>query len=134
MTDPTAALVALCRAVVPPTFDGRVPKAGDAVPQGEPGPPTGAHVIIYGGSRTPVDVRLDGQTHARQSDWSILAASNNPAGCRTVTRLLTDALDGARIDGRLLRVTYVSPPIEDRDDPSEWRWSSTVEITHETPR
>lgn len=121
MTDNTPALVALLEAIDPriAVFDGS-PQGALAGPQ----------MHVHGGTRTPENRRYCVGTPNRGTVWLVVCVSNTSTGARTLARLVTDALDGARIAGSMLRVRLVSTPIEDRDDPSEWRWSSTVEITH----
>jgi hypothetical protein len=43
-------------------------------------------------------------------------------------------VDGAKLAGDVLRVTNTTPPIEDRDDVSAYRWSSAVDIVRNQPR
>ena len=43
------------------------------------------------------------------------------------------AVDGAPAPSGLYTVTYASEPVEDRDDPTVWRWSSTVRVTEFQP-
>ena len=126
MTDPNAEILACCQAIIT-TYDGRVP-TGAAMIDGLPSP-TGAHAVLYGGSQSPTGSRLAGPARARRATWHVVAVSNNPAGCRTVAGIIVDQLHGHRFDGVQVRVDLVSDPIEDRDDPSEWRWSSTVEAS-----
>ena len=94
----------------------------------------GAGVIIGGGTHTPHNRRLSGQTHAARTVWLLVCVSNNPTGCRTIARRVVDALDGRMVAGAVVTVTYTSSPIEDRSDPTEWRWSATVEATHHPRR
>ena len=55
------------------------------------------------------------------------------AGYEVGTRTVVDLLDATTVDGNLLAVLAVSAPLEDRDDPSEYRWSITVEVSHYSP-
>ena len=121
MTDNTPALVALLEAVDPriAVFDG-TPQCALAGPQ----------MHVHGGTQTPENRRYQTGTPNRGTVWLVVCVSNTSTGARALARLVTDALDGARIAGSMLRVRLVTTPIEDRDDPSEWRWSSTVEVTH----
>ena len=64
--------------------------------------------------------------------WRAVCVSNTIAGAAAVALLVCDAIDGILLDGHHVVVVHVSDPLEDRDDPSEWRWSSTVEIAHNT--
>ena len=123
MTDNTPALVALLEAIDPriAVFDGS-PQGALAGPQ----------MHVHGGTRTPENRRYCVGTPNRSTVWLVVCVSNTQAGARTLSRRVTDTLDSRILGGSLLRVRFVSQPIEDRDDPSEWRWSSTVEITHHT--
>ena len=122
--DHTPALLALLGAI-----DARI-AAHDGTPMGSK--LADQQLIVYGGTQTPENRRYQTGTPNRGAVWLVVCVSNTSTGARTLARLVTDALDGARIAGSMLRVRLVSTPIEDRDDPSEWRWSSTVEITHHT--
>lgn len=122
MSDHTAAVMARC-ATITTAYDARVLTA-----------PSGPHVIVYGGTGTPTSRRIDGQAHIDTTTWQAVCVSNNPTGCRTLTAKIRDALDGHRIDDRLLRVTTITHPIEDRDDPTDWRWTSTITVQHYSRR
>lgn len=94
----------------------------------------GAGVIIGGGNPTPTRRKTSGHTHQQRIIWRLNCVSNNPDGCRTITRLVTNALDGRHVDGTILRVDFVTDPQEDRTDPTEWRWSALLEVTHHNRR
>lgn len=116
-------LLDLCRTVCP-TGDGRPPEVAD-----------GPHAVLYGGTPRPSDLRLD-HTHSQTvHDWQLVAISNSPHSVRLLVDALIRAVDSqpATPTDRY-QVTYASPPIEDRDDPSQWRWTSTAEITLTTSR
>lgn len=116
MTDYTPQVLAAC-ATVAPTFDARVP----------PDPP-GAHVIAYGGSDAPYSRDLADHEARSLHAWRLVCASNNPRGCRTLTKRVKAAVDGLAFGHSIAHVVAVTDPIEDRDDPSQWRWSATVEL------
>ena len=123
MTDHTPALVALLAAL-----DTRI-AVHDGTGEGfSPGP----RLHVYGGQQTPENRRYGHSTPNRGTVWQVVCVSNTQAGARILSRRVTDTLDSRILGGSLLRVRFVSQPIEDRDDPSQWRWSSTVEITHHT--
>ena len=126
MADHTPAILALSRTVLP-THDGRVPAPGATAA------PTGAHAVLYGGTATPSGRLLTGKAGTADHAWQIVAVSNAPAGCRTVAGLLTATLDAQPIAGSLLTVEHVSDPIEDRDDPTEWRWTATLDLRLSAP-
>ena len=128
---PTAAVLAACRTVAP-TYDGRVPGPGQTIDG--LGQPTGAHVILYGGAGTPTNRCYANQATADAHLWRIVAASNTPDSARIVAARIVAVLDGVVVDGDYVTVTYVSEPIEDRDDPTEWRWSATVEAVSTSRR
>ena len=69
------------------------------------------------------------------TDRALLVCSNTSA--LGVTRLARDvamALDGSRHGGGVLRVVLVSEAIEDREDPTEYCWTSTVDVMLTTSR
>lgn len=97
--------------------------------------PTGPHVIAYGGTPQPVDLSLT-HRHMRSSHYvQLVCVSNSPNGARTVADRAIRAVDGQPYDPtHRYRVTYAAPPLEDRSDPSEWRWTVTVELDLTTGR
>ena len=121
----TAHLLSLCQATLP-TYDGRGPAT-----------PTGAHAILYGGTPTPTSLNLNHDHATTSHTWRIVCVSNNPNGARTIADRITRAIDSQQAPGHphdRYTVTYTSDPIEDRDDPTAWRWTTTVEIHLTTPR
>ena len=114
------------------TLIGSVCPAYDGPPSSAP---TGPQAIVYGGTPTPAGLALT-HSHVRTShDLQIVCVSNNPAGARTVADAVMRAVDGHRYDATSrFEVTYASQPIEDRDDPSVWRWTVTVELNLTTGR
>ena len=123
MTDNTPALVALLEAIDPriAVFGGN-PRGALAGPQ----------MHVHGGTRTPENRRYCVDTPNRGTVWLVVCVSNTQAGARLIANKVTDKVDGHQLAKGMLRVRLVSTPIEDRDDATEWRWSSTVEITHHT--
>ena len=101
-----------------------------AIHDGTPTDNIGPWIAVHGGSATPTHHRLAGVGMNRHHVWRLTCVSNTIAGARMIAALATDALDGAIVAGDLVTVRYVADPLEDRDDPSEWRWSVTVEATH----
>ena len=90
----------------------------------------GPLAIIYGGAGSPHARPIAGRARMRRHVWRVVCVSNTMRGAIAVATLVADLLDGTPLDGSLIRTQYTSPPIEDRDDPSEWRWSITVEAIH----
>nr|DAF00010.1 MAG TPA: allergen [Caudoviricetes sp.] len=89
---------------------------------------------MHGGSQTPENRRYGCSTLNRGASWQVICVSNTITGARQLAALVVGALD-ARTAGdssSLLTCRHVSTPVEDRDDPSEWRWSVTVEVSHHT--
>ncbi|MDK9627016.1 hypothetical protein [Propionibacterium freudenreichii] len=93
------------------------------------GPDDQPCLIITGGTTTPRHRLIDGTTAAAAQTWRVLASSNGPAGARHLAHQVTRLLDGWRMNRATMRVQLVSEPIEDRDDPTDYRWSATVEAT-----
>lgn len=104
-------------------FDGDIPPEA-----------TGAYVRVTGGQSNPVQRSLNGLARLTHTVWQVQAISNTPDGCRLIVGLVVDALDGRLLGGGLLRCAAPYPPLEDRDDPSEWRWSCLVDVTTYQPR
>ena len=125
MTDHTQDLKALLESI-----DARVKVYDGTVPTGVTGPA----VALYATTGTPTARRVDGQAYRATQTWQAVCSSNTASGARSIARRVVDTVDGTRLAGTLLAVPYVGPLIEDRDDPSDYRWSITVEIRHHTTR
>lgn len=115
----TSHLLALARTVTP-THDG------DA-----PADPTGPHAILYGGTPRPTSLDMSHHHATTTLDWQVVCVHSHPNGARLIADGVTRAIDGQQADGHphdRYTVTYTSPPIKDSDDPTAWRWSTTVEV------
>ena len=119
----TAALQALAGTVVTTYLPGKVP-----------GAVAGAYAVLYGGAATPEGRALDGTTPHRVTVHRLTGVSNNATGARILAAALVDAIDGQTHGASPWLVVAVSDPLEDRDDPSAYRWSCTAEIHHHTHR
>ena len=97
---------------------------------GTPTDGAGPWIAVHGGSADPANRRYGYTARTGRVVWQCVCVSNTQEGARQIARLAASTLDAAPLAEALLTVTYVSSPIEDRDDPSEWRWSSTVEVVH----
>ena len=121
----TSHLLTLAQAVVP-THDGEAPDN-----------PTGPHAILYGGTPRPTSLDMSHHHATTTLDWQVVCVHSHPNGARLIADGITHAIDGQQADGHphdRYTVTHASPPIKDSDDPTAWRWSSTVEIHLTTPR
>ena len=127
----TAHLLGLIAPIVP-VSDG-APRSTD----GRIETPTGPHAILYGGTPAPTSLNLT-HAHARTHHvWQLVCVSNNPNGARTIADRVTRAVDSVQAPGHphdRYTVTNTSDPIEDRDDPTAWRWTTTVEVQLTTGR
>ena len=112
-----------------PVYDGEPPRSIT----GESVDPPHRCVCVYGGGLSPHNRRYGGTSRSRSALWQLVCCNNSSEGARVVAGLVTDALDATILNGNLLAVLAVSAPLEDRDDPSEYRWSSTVEVSHYSP-
>lgn len=120
----TDALISILQTVESATYDGTARDiTGQAVT------PDGPHILLYGGTGTPADLTMGYHHHATDIVWQAVCVSSDPTSVRTLAASVVAAVDCTRTLLGILTVAYVSPPLEDRDDPSLWRWSSTVEIT-----
>ncbi len=90
-------------------------------------------ICVYGGARAPHNRRYGGTAQSRSVMWQIVCVNNSAEGVRHLAGLVVDALDSTGLGDCLLAVLAVSAPLEDRDDPSEYRWSITVEVSHCSP-
>ena len=120
----TDALIGILQTVESATYDGT---ARDVT--GRVITPDGPHIMLYGGVGTPTDLTMGYHHHATETVWQAVCVSFDPSSVRTLAASVVAAVDCTRTPLGILTIPYVSPPLEDRDDPSLWRWSSTVEIT-----
>lgn len=91
--------------------------------------------LLWGGTCTPAHRRLNGAAAAGDGIVSIVSVSNTATGARILATSAIDALDGQRIAGRICRIKFVADEeIEDRDNPSDYRWSLTIEAQLSQPR
>ena len=131
----TAHLIGLISPVLP-VYDGRVPGPTDP-PTGGQAAPTGPHAVVYGGTPTPTSLNLNHEHARTHRVWQVVCVSNNPNGARVIADRIIRAVDSVQAPDRphdRYTVTYASPPIEDRDDPTAWRWTTTVEVQLTTGR
>ncbi len=77
-----------------------------------------------------LDVRARGQVEAAR----LVCTSSSSAGASSLALFVATTLDGQRLAGEVLRVPMIAEAQEDRTDPSEYHWSSTVDVEHTTPR
>lgn len=96
------------------------------VPSNQPAP----FVTLYGGTATPEDRGLDGTAVRRWRVWRAVCVSNNHDGAVMVAAGAVAAADGLTAAGGTFTAEAVSEPLEDRTDPSQTYWSSTVEFDH----
>ena len=93
---------------------------------------TGPLAVVHGGAGSPWNRRYGATAQSRQIVWRVMCVSNTMAGANIIAQHVQAAVDGLLIEGNAAIVRFVSDPIEDRDDPTEWRWSCTAEIVHHT--
>lgn len=113
------ALRALAAWVAPCHLAGLVPTA-QTVP----------YSVLHPSPGTPIDRALCGTSIDREAVHRLIAVSDMPHTVLRLANLLTDAIDGHDHNGGVFFVEFVSPPLEDDQDPAGVRWSCTLEIRH----
>ncbi|MSS45294.1 hypothetical protein FYJ43_04380 [Cutibacterium sp. WCA-380-WT-3A] len=116
MSDPTAPIMDALETVCPTVLDSRVsdaPQEPWLLVDADPGT-----LSTTLGSRPLATIPV-----------RIMTVNNNPAGCRLLATKARDILDGLRIDGYRLTHRDTGPVLEDRNDPSNYRWSCTQTFT-----
>lgn len=104
-----------------------------AVYEGKPpSDAVGPMVCVYDGPPAPWNRRYGHTARTRRQLWRIVCVGNTPLGAATLAGLVVTAVDGMPGEASLITVRNVSDPVEDTTDPSQWRWSSTVEAVHFT--
>ncbi|GAA2183381.1 hypothetical protein GCM10009785_26730 [Brooklawnia cerclae] len=124
-----AEIEALLTAALPEAisvYDGRIPRNEDGTPRNADGP----YAVIYGGAQNPENRRYAATSQTRGSVWQTVCVNNSPEGARFVSDLVVAALDTVMLGDSMIACRSVSDPLENREDPTEWRWSCTVEFTH----
>lgn len=118
-------LLALLATAAPATdvHDGQVPETS-----------TRRFYAAYNTGGMTLNRSICGPARAIQDRWSIVCVNNTPEGARLLADRAWRLLDGHMLDGDMLRATFIGPVLEDRDDPSEYRYSQTVELTRTTKR
>lgn len=64
----------------------------------------------------------------------LVCTSSSAVGASALAAFVALTLDGRRLDGAVLRCPLVTQALEDRTDPTEYRWSSSVDVERTTPR
>ena len=85
--------------------------------------------IYYPGEQQPWGRRYAGTTRTARAVHRVVCVSNTALGAATLASTVCTLIDAHPAVSGLYTVTWASDPIEDRDDPTAWCWSSTVEIT-----
>ena len=115
------ALLELAREVAPTYRPNRVD---------EDHPPTFA--VLYPGGDQVTERMLDGRSFRRRTVHRLMCVGATEDGSRTLASAMVDAIDGTPHDDSPWLVLLVSDPLEDRTDPSDVAWTTTVEIHHHT--
>lgn len=103
-----AALSAICE-----VWDGRIDD-----------PPDRAFLRIDEGISLPQHVV--GRRRAERQGFGVVCVNNNPAGARLLADRVRHTLDALPVASYRVRVTDTGPVLEDVGDPTNWRWSCTV--------
>lgn len=64
----------------------------------------------------------------------LVCSSSSSAGASALAAFVALTLDGLRHGGAVLRCPMVTEALEDRTDPTEYQWSSSVDVERTTPR
>ena len=94
----------------------------------------GPGVVVYPGPAAYGARGLHGAARSVAETAQVVCTSNTSTGVSTLANAVAQAVDGARVGGTVLKVALITPAQEDRTDPTEYRWSSTVDVGHQTPR
>lgn len=86
--------------------------------------------VLHPSPGVPIDRALCGTSIDREAVHRLIAVSDKPHTVLRLANLLTDAIDGEGHAGGMFFVEFVSPPLEDDQDPAGVRWSCTLEIRH----
>ncbi|MDR1354762.1 MAG: hypothetical protein LBJ43_00550 [Propionibacteriaceae bacterium] len=90
--------------------------------------PNSPYRIIDATPGMPTDRILAGQARLLTQTIYIYNVSNTRVGATRIAQHAIAILDAQKIDGRLMWVSQVSEPDEDMSNPSEYRYSSVIEI------
>lgn len=91
--------------------------------------------LVYGGTAQPRRRRLNGAAPQGDSLVQIVSVNRSADLCRAMTQAAIDALDGARIGGRVITVDDIADQeVEDETDSTPYRWSLTLSVRLIKPR
>lgn len=112
------------------------PLAGRAAVYDADAPPDadGPSVWITDGPTVLGARQLDARARGQVVAARLVCTSSSSAGASSLALFVAITLDGQRLAGEVLRVPMIAEAQEDRTDPSEYRWSATVDVEHTTPR
>jgi hypothetical protein len=96
-----------------------------------PASPSAPHYVV--GAPTP-DPPVQGRcvsNHGRQAvdRWRVMVVSDTSEGASTLQLWAVEQLDGWTMGGPW-RVEYTTAPQRDREDPTRWHWTATIEALH----
>lgn len=91
------------------------------------------YVVFYPSPGSPSDRRLDGQARTYYGVSRALCVNNSPGGALWLADAVMTVLDGWLTPTSVVECN-ASAPLSDPDMQAGFRWSCTVEITHESPR
>lgn len=126
MTDPTRQIMDRLATLGVAVVDGDQPDGDPPIDTA-----TTPCLILYGGTTSLYARQLAGDPRQRRYTWRVLCSQNSPLGARILAGRVSDVVDRMPLDNgrQFAYVVGSSEPLEDRGDPSAYRWSSTVEIT-----
>ena len=115
----TDTLVALLATLDPGTtvYSGEVPTV-----------PAARYMVVYDTTALHGGRNIDGRARQVREAWSVVCVNNSPPGAHLIADRVWRLADGQLLDGRPVWADLIGPVIEDRDDPSRWQWSCTVEL------
>jgi hypothetical protein len=98
-----------------------------------PLPADGPAVWITGGTSTASVRAISGAARGYVDVARLVCVSNSAAGVLALARKVARVLDGQRVDGAVTWCPRISEPLEDRKDPTEYRWTATVDAETQAP-
>ena len=130
MSTTTAHIAALLAPIGAPVGHG-----GWHQPSGDPLPDSAVALLVHPVDSPLVARRVTGRAHGITGTFYIVCVGTDPTGAETLAAAAVDSLDGVLAPaGGAARVTGLGPVLEDRNDPSRWRWTRTVTVTVTDPR
>lgn len=111
------------------------PDAAATVCDQDTGPDANGPSVWIASGLTSLGSRMVNPTARGTTETSrLVCTSSSSAGANALAAFVALTLDGVKLAGAVLRCPLVTEALEDRTDPTAYRWSASVDVERTTPR